>query len=103
MKHTSISSFTKSQTLYFNRLETFITESVQLSECHNHTAVEFIDQIQTQCQIIIIISALMNGLLIIVLIGELFSDIVKHVNIKFFIIKVKVKLVNVTFWLPLLF
>ncbi|XDV22139.1 hypothetical protein PO909_027098 [Leuciscus waleckii] len=36
------------------------------------TALEFIDQNQTQCQIIIIISALMNGLLLIVLIGEIF-------------------------------
>ncbi|XP_016420279.1 uncharacterized protein LOC107749630 [Sinocyclocheilus rhinocerous] len=48
--------------LYFN-------ESTQLTECHNHTALEFIDQNQTQWEIIIIISALMNGLLLIVLIG----------------------------------
>ncbi|XDV22126.1 hypothetical protein PO909_027085 [Leuciscus waleckii] len=52
------------------------TESTQLTECynhtiecHNHTVVEFIDRNQTQWQIIIIISALMNGLLLIVLIG----------------------------------
>uniref|UniRef100_A0A9J8ADZ2 Si:dkey-208m12.3 n=1 Tax=Cyprinus carpio carpio TaxID=630221 RepID=A0A9J8ADZ2_CYPCA len=40
----------------------------QLTERHNHTELEFIDQNQTQ--IIIIISALMNGLLLILLIGE---------------------------------
>ncbi|KAG1939879.1 hypothetical protein F2P79_017110 [Pimephales promelas] len=44
-------------------------ESTQITEYHNHTAVEFIDQNQNQCQIIIIISGLMNGLLLIVLIG----------------------------------
>ncbi|XP_051763679.1 uncharacterized protein LOC127520002 [Ctenopharyngodon idella] len=54
--------FSNSTRLYFN-------ESTQLTECHNHTAVEFIDQNQTQCQIIIIISALMNGLLVVVVIG----------------------------------
>ncbi|XP_039550762.1 uncharacterized protein LOC120495324 [Pimephales promelas] len=49
------------------------TESTQVTECYNntiecqnHTAV---DQNQKQCQIIIIISGLMNGLLLIVLIG----------------------------------
>ncbi|XP_016298272.1 uncharacterized protein LOC107655325 [Sinocyclocheilus anshuiensis] len=43
----------------------------QLTECHNHTVLEeFIDQNQTQWQIIIIISALMNGLLLILLIGD---------------------------------
>ncbi|XP_039550757.1 uncharacterized protein LOC120495322 isoform X1 [Pimephales promelas] len=46
-------------------------ESTQITECHNHTAVEFIDQNQKQSQIIIIISGLMNGLLLIVLIGVL--------------------------------
>ncbi|KTF95573.1 hypothetical protein cypCar_00024082 [Cyprinus carpio] len=40
----------------------------QLTERHNHTVLEFIDQNQTQWQIIIIISALMNGLLLILLI-----------------------------------
>ncbi len=50
---------------------TFITES-QLTQCHNHTAVEIIDLNQTQHQIIIIISAMMKGLLIIVVIRELF-------------------------------
>ncbi|KAL1251141.1 hypothetical protein QQF64_018937, partial [Cirrhinus molitorella] len=49
-------------------LDTFFTEPAQPTECHNQTAKEFIDQNQTQCQIIII-SALMNGLLIIVVIG----------------------------------
>ncbi|XDV22149.1 hypothetical protein PO909_027107 [Leuciscus waleckii] len=44
-------------------------ESTQLTVCHNQTAEEFIDQNQKQWQIIIIISALMNGLLLIVLIG----------------------------------
>ncbi|KAI2650288.1 Ig kappa chain V region 3368 [Labeo rohita] len=52
-----------------NSTRIYITESTQLTECHNHTAVEIIDQNQTQYQIIIIISALMNGLLIIVVIG----------------------------------
>ncbi|XP_039550559.1 uncharacterized protein LOC120495193 [Pimephales promelas] len=47
------------------------TESTQITECHNHTAVECIDQNQTQCQIIIIISGLMNGLLLIVVIVSL--------------------------------
>ncbi len=61
---------------------TFFTVSAQLIECQNHTVVEFIkrnstvvnciDQNQTQYQIIIIISALMNGLLIIALFSELF-------------------------------
>ncbi|KAK9967723.1 hypothetical protein ABG768_002100 [Culter alburnus] len=61
-----------------NSTRLHIAESTQLTECHNHTtdshnhtAVEFIDQNQTQCQIIIIISGLMNGLLVIVLIGLL--------------------------------
>jgi len=51
-------------------MNTFFPESTQITESHNHTAVEFINQNQTQCQIIIIISGLMNGLLLIVLIGE---------------------------------
>ncbi len=55
----------------------FFTESAQLTERHNHTAVEFIEQNQTQYQIIIIISALMNGLLLIVVIGEVFLPSVK--------------------------
>ncbi|KAI2645217.1 Immunoglobulin omega chain [Labeo rohita] len=50
---------------------TFFTESVQITECYNHTVVEFIEQNQTQWQIIIIISSLMNGLLLILLIGLL--------------------------------
>ncbi|KAL1251132.1 hypothetical protein QQF64_018928 [Cirrhinus molitorella] len=41
------------------------------TECHNHTVLEFIDQNQTQWQIISIISGLMNGLLIILLFGLL--------------------------------
>ncbi|KAK7137219.1 hypothetical protein R3I93_017330 [Phoxinus phoxinus] len=53
-----------------NSTRLHFNESTQLTECHNHTAVEFIDQNQKQCQIIIIIiSGLMNGLLLIVLIG----------------------------------
>ncbi|CAM4654909.1 unnamed protein product [Leuciscus chuanchicus] len=52
-----------------NSTRLHFTESTQLTECHNHTAVECIDQIQKQWQIIIIISGLMNGLLLIVLIG----------------------------------
>ncbi|KAL1251140.1 hypothetical protein QQF64_018936 [Cirrhinus molitorella] len=51
-----------------NSTRLYITEPVQLTKCHNHTAVEFIDQKQAQWQIIIITSALMNGLLIIVVI-----------------------------------
>ncbi len=53
-------------------MDTFFTESAQLTECHNHTAVEFIDQNQTQWKVISIISALMNGLLLILLMGEIF-------------------------------
>ncbi|KAK7127046.1 hypothetical protein R3I94_018282 [Phoxinus phoxinus] len=54
-----------------NSTRLHFNESTQPIQCHNHTAVEFINQNQnqTQCQIIIIISALMNGLLLIVLIG----------------------------------
>ncbi|XP_043078287.1 uncharacterized protein LOC122327158 [Puntigrus tetrazona] len=49
-----------------NSTRIYFNEAGQLHECHNHTAVEFIDQNQTQWQIIvIIISALMNGLLLI--------------------------------------
>ncbi|XP_016119209.1 uncharacterized protein [Sinocyclocheilus grahami] len=54
-----------------NSTRIYFNESTQLTECHNHTVYEFIDQNQTQWQIISIISALMNGLLIIVLIGLL--------------------------------
>ncbi|XP_058617275.1 uncharacterized protein LOC131530824 isoform X1 [Onychostoma macrolepis] len=54
-----------------NSTRIYFNESTQLTECHNHTALEFIDQNQTQWKIISIISALMNGLLIIVLIGLL--------------------------------
>ncbi|XP_016303691.1 uncharacterized protein LOC107659310 [Sinocyclocheilus anshuiensis] len=52
-----------------NSTRIYFTESVQLTECHSHTVYEFIDQNQTQWQIIIIISALMNGLLLVLLIG----------------------------------
>ncbi|CAM4654853.1 unnamed protein product [Leuciscus chuanchicus] len=51
-----------------NSTRLHFTESTQLTECHNHTVVEFIYQSQTQWQIIIIISGLMIGLLLIVLI-----------------------------------
>ncbi|KAL1251136.1 hypothetical protein QQF64_018932 [Cirrhinus molitorella] len=51
-----------------NSTRIYITEPTQQTECHNYTAVELIDQNQTQWRIIIIISALMNGLLIIVVI-----------------------------------
>uniref|UniRef100_A0A8C2I449 Si:dkey-208m12.3 n=1 Tax=Cyprinus carpio TaxID=7962 RepID=A0A8C2I449_CYPCA len=54
-----------------NSTRIYFNESAQLTECHNHTVYEFIDQNQTQYQIIIIISALMNGLLLILLIGLL--------------------------------
>ncbi|KAI2644367.1 Ig kappa chain V19-17 [Labeo rohita] len=54
------------QSKLISTVGTFITES---TKCHNHTMEEFIDQ--TQWQIISIVSALMNGLLIIVLIGLL--------------------------------
>ncbi len=61
------SSITETDGCYCN-CNIFFTEAAQLPECNNHTAVEFIDQNQTQWQIIvIIISALMNGLLL----GEL--------------------------------
>uniref|UniRef100_A0A8C1BLM4 Si:dkey-208m12.3 n=1 Tax=Cyprinus carpio carpio TaxID=630221 RepID=A0A8C1BLM4_CYPCA len=49
-----------------NSTRIYFNESTQLT--HNHTAVDCIDQNQTQHHIIIIISALMNGLLIIVVI-----------------------------------
>ncbi len=55
-------------------MDTFITESTQLTvltECHNHTVSDYTEQNQTQWKIISIISPLMNGLLLIVLIGEL--------------------------------
>ncbi|KAK7137268.1 hypothetical protein R3I93_017370 [Phoxinus phoxinus] len=52
-----------------NSTRLHFTEPTPLTECHNHTAVEFIDQNQTQWQIMIIISGLMNGLLLIVLIA----------------------------------
>ncbi|CAM4654893.1 unnamed protein product [Leuciscus chuanchicus] len=52
-----------------NSTRLHFTESTQITVCHNHTALECIDQNQKQWQIIIIISALMNGLLLIVLIG----------------------------------
>ncbi len=64
------SSITETDSCYCN-CNIFFTEAAQLPECNNHTAVEFIDQNQTQWQIIIIISALMNGLLLLLLIGEL--------------------------------
>ncbi|KAK9967366.1 hypothetical protein ABG768_001769 [Culter alburnus] len=54
---------------FSNGSRLYFTESVQLTECHNHTVIEFIDQNQTQCQSIIIISALINGLLVVVVIG----------------------------------
>ncbi|KAK7127093.1 hypothetical protein R3I94_018319 [Phoxinus phoxinus] len=52
-----------------NSTRLHFTEPTPLTECHNHTAVEFIDQNQTQWQIMIIISGLMNGLLLIALIA----------------------------------
>ncbi|XDV22147.1 hypothetical protein PO909_027105 [Leuciscus waleckii] len=52
-----------------NSTRLHFTESTQLTECHNHTVVECIDQNQKQWQIIIIISGLMIGLLLIVLIA----------------------------------
>ncbi|CAM4654845.1 unnamed protein product [Leuciscus chuanchicus] len=52
-----------------NSTRLHFTEPIQLTECHNQTAMKCIDQNQKQCQIIIIISALMIGLLVIVLIG----------------------------------
>ncbi len=65
-------------------MKTIFTESTQLTECHNHT-MDCTDQNKTQWQIISIISALINGLLIVVLIGELFSEICKNINVKFFV------------------
>ncbi len=58
-------------------MDTFITESTQLTECHNHTVTEYIEQNQTHWQIIAIIFGLMNGLLVIVVAGEIFSAIYK--------------------------
>uniref|UniRef100_A0A9J7Y5N1 Immunoglobulin subtype domain-containing protein n=1 Tax=Cyprinus carpio carpio TaxID=630221 RepID=A0A9J7Y5N1_CYPCA len=52
-----------------NSTRIYFNESAQLTESDNSAVPEFIDQNQKQCQIIIIISALMNGLLLIVLIG----------------------------------
>ncbi|XP_043078362.1 uncharacterized protein LOC122327211 [Puntigrus tetrazona] len=40
-----------------------------VTECHNHTTTEYIDQNQTQWKIIIVISGLMNGLLVLVVVG----------------------------------
>ncbi|CAM4654800.1 unnamed protein product [Leuciscus chuanchicus] len=62
MKTGTPPKLSNSTRLHFN-------ESTPPTECYNHTVVEFIDQNQTQWQIIIIISGLMNGLLLIVLIG----------------------------------
>ncbi len=54
-------------------MDTFFSDSVNLNECQNRTVVNNIEQQQTQWQIIIIIiSGLMNGLLIIVVIGKFF-------------------------------
>ncbi|KAK9967719.1 hypothetical protein ABG768_002096 [Culter alburnus] len=55
-----------------NSTRLHIAEPIQLTEstkCHNRTEVECIDQNQTQWQTIIIISGLINGILVIVLIG----------------------------------
>uniref|UniRef100_A0A8C1SDM4 Si:dkey-208m12.3 n=1 Tax=Cyprinus carpio TaxID=7962 RepID=A0A8C1SDM4_CYPCA len=53
-----------------NSTRIYFNESAQLTECHNQTVLEFTDQNQTQWQmIIIIISALTNGLLFILLIA----------------------------------
>ncbi|KAF4097850.1 hypothetical protein G5714_021858 [Onychostoma macrolepis] len=55
-----------------NSTRIYFNESTQLTavtECPNHTVIDYTDQ--THRKIIIIISALMNGLLIIVLIGLL--------------------------------
>ncbi|XP_016117923.1 uncharacterized protein [Sinocyclocheilus grahami] len=52
-----------------NSTRIYFTESAQLTECHNHRVDVYTEQNQTQWQIIIIISALMNGLLLIALIG----------------------------------
>ncbi len=67
-------------------MNTFIAESTPLTvltECHNHTATEYTDQNQAKCQIIIIILGLMNGLLVIVVVGERFSAICKNIYIIF--------------------
>uniref|UniRef100_A0A9J8DG60 Si:dkey-208m12.3 n=1 Tax=Cyprinus carpio carpio TaxID=630221 RepID=A0A9J8DG60_CYPCA len=51
-----------------NSTRIYFNESAHLTECHNHTVLEeFIDQ--NQWQTISIISALINGLLLILLIG----------------------------------
>uniref|UniRef100_A0A9J7YPK7 Immunoglobulin domain-containing protein n=1 Tax=Cyprinus carpio carpio TaxID=630221 RepID=A0A9J7YPK7_CYPCA len=51
--------------LHFNES----TQLTVLTECHNHTVTEYTEQIQTQWKIVIIIFGLMNGLLVIVVIG----------------------------------
>ncbi|XP_016109401.1 uncharacterized protein [Sinocyclocheilus grahami] len=55
-----------------NSTRIYFTESTKLTavtECHNHTVTEYIEQNQTQWKIIIIIFGLMNGLLVIVVVG----------------------------------
>ncbi|XP_056125761.1 uncharacterized protein LOC130103538 [Rhinichthys klamathensis goyatoka] len=69
MKTGTPPKLSNSTRLHFNK-STEVTECYNNTiECHNQKAVEFIDQNHTQWQIIIIISGLMNGLLLIVLIG----------------------------------
>ncbi len=61
-------------------MDTFITESTQLTvltECHNHIVTNYTEQNQTQWKIIIIIFGLMNGILVIVVVGEICSAIYK--------------------------
>ncbi len=67
-------------------MDTFIAESTPLTgltECHNHTLTDYTEQNQTQCQIIIVILGLMNGLLVIVVVGERFSAICKNILYNF--------------------
>ncbi|XP_016371919.1 uncharacterized protein LOC107711444 [Sinocyclocheilus rhinocerous] len=55
-----------------NSTRIYFNESTQLTvvtECHNHTVTEYFEQNQTQWKIIIIIFGLMNGLLVIVVVG----------------------------------
>ncbi|XP_052394147.1 uncharacterized protein LOC127942473 [Carassius gibelio] len=68
-----------------NSTRIYFTETFNQTECHNHTVLQIIDQNQTQWKIISIISALMNGLLIIVVIGELLSAICKNITMILFL------------------
>uniref|UniRef100_A0A9J7XM26 Immunoglobulin domain-containing protein n=1 Tax=Cyprinus carpio carpio TaxID=630221 RepID=A0A9J7XM26_CYPCA len=63
---------TRTPPKFSNSTRIYFTESTQptvVTECYNHTVTEYIEQNQTQWKIIIIIFGLMNGLLVIVVVG----------------------------------